>query len=99
MNTQNIYVPAKNIIIEEIGEEIINDDIISALKKGFQDKETYYRHLGVLWTLRDIVYSRLEIRNFEENSDYTAFHTLNSLISILLANTEISREFIKQYQL
>ena len=92
-NNQKSEVIKISYLEKKLDSEIINKDVIAIFKRVFNSKEQYFKHLSVIWTLRDLVGSRLYSGISHENPDYIMFNTLSEITSALIANNECFAEF------
>ena len=76
-------------------KQIIDDNVVDCFKKTFGDMESYLKHLGVLWELRELVVKQIDMDNPTESKLFPAFHTINEIIGVLGLSNEGFKEFLK----
>lgn len=67
--------------LTNIEDVILGQEAIIMLKRMFHDKESYERHMRVLWITRNLLGDKVD-ENHQEL--FPLFDTLNNLISCLL---------------
>ena len=83
---------------KKIDSDVINNEVISRFKRAFETKEQYFVHLTAIWTLRDLVGSRIYDGISHESPEFLMFKTLNEITCILIANKELFLEFNSKYR-